>query len=394
MNRDAIATLITVLVKELRDLFRDQRTVRVALLMGPVFTPLLMLGIILLTQHRVSSQLESPLQLPVVGAQYAPNLVAWLGGQNVQVKKPPADPQAAIRNQDEAVILSIDPGYPKDWRAGAPARVSIMHDSSRQDSDIPTERLKGLLQTYARTVGALRLVVRGVSPAVMAPVQVADRDLATPESKAGVALSFLPYLLILSGFLGGAALVIDATAGERERQSLEPLLTTPAGRGAIMSGKIAAACAFGMLTLALTLIMFKLAFSFGPHTGLTFDISAPTLCKLLLVLLPVVVLGTTLLTLIAASSKSVKEAQSYMSVLMLLPLVPTLVLMINPIRNELWQFAVPLLSQNQLIMKLLRAEGVSAAEWGVYLASSLIVGASLWVAAARLYHREKLAISA
>jgi sodium transport system permease protein len=83
-----------------------------------------------------------------------------------------------------------------------------------------------------------------------------------------------------------------------------------------------------------------------------------------------------------------------MQVLMLLPLIPTLVLMINPIKNQLWQFAVPFLSQNQLIMKLLRMETVSPAEWGVYLLTGFGLGAVLWAIAARLYHREKLAISA
>jgi hypothetical protein len=77
---------------------------------------------------------------------------------------------------------------------------------------------------------------------------------------------------------------------------------------------------------------------------------------LLLVLLPMVLIGTTLLTLIAAASKSVKEAQSYMSVLMLLPIIPTVVLMVNPIKNQLWQFAVPFLAQNQMILKLVRSE--------------------------------------
>ncbi len=64
-----------------------------------------------------------------------------------------------------------------------------------------------------------------------------------------------------------------------------------------------------------------------------------------------VLIGTTLLTLIAASVKSVKEAQSYMSVLMLLPMMPTIMLMVNPIKNQLWQFAVPFLAQNQMILQ-------------------------------------------
>jgi len=394
MNNHSIAAIITVMIKELRDLFRDKRTIRIALLMGPLFTPLLMLGIITMTENRVSSQLEKPLELPVVGAQYAPNLVAWLAGQNVDVLPAPADADATIRDQDRDVILSIGKDYSRDWGNGIPAKVEIIHDTSREDAEIPVRRLETLLQAYSQTMGSLRLIARGVSPTVASAVRIAHRDLATPESKRGVALSFLPYLLILTGFLGSSHLVIDATAGERERQSLEPLLATPAARTAIMSGKIAAACLFGMLSLVLTLIVFKLAFQFAPQTGLKFDVSILTISKLLLVLVPVVLLGTTLLTLIAASAKSVKEAQGYMSVLMMLPLIPTIILLVNPVKTQIWQFAVPFLSQNQLIMKLLRMETVSPAEWGIYLLCGFGLGALLWAIAARLYHREKLAISA
>ncbi len=386
--------LFTVMLKELRDLMRDKRTIRVALLMGPLLMPVLILGIGFMAQKRVSNQLETPLELPVVGAEHAPNLVAWLAGQNVDVLPPPKDPDATIRRQDRDAILSIAADYTEDWGRGMPAKIEIIHDASRQDSQIPVQRLEGLLQRYNDTVGALRLVSRGVSPTVTHPLRIAHRDLSTPEARRGLALSFLPYLLILSGFLGGAYLVIDATAGERERQSLEPLLATPATRGTIMSGKIAAACAFGMASLVLTLVMFKLSFQFAPQLGLKLDVSVMTMLKLLLVLMPVVLLGTTLLTLIAAGAKSVKEAQSYMSVLMLLPMIPTIMLMINPVKTQLWQFAVPFLAQNQMIMKLLRVEYVSSREWAVCLLVGFGLGALLWAIAARMYHREKLAVSA
>jgi len=391
---NALAAVITVMLKELRDLFRDKRTVRVALLMGPLLTPMMILGLLYMTEKRVSSQLEKPLELPVVGAQNAPNLVAWLGGQNVDVLPAPVDADAAIRSQERDVVLSIGKDYTEDWKNGTPAKVEIIHDTSRQDSDIPVERLEALLRAYSQTMGSLRLVARGVSPAVAVPVRIAHRDLATPESRRGMALAFLPYLLILSGFLGGAYLVVDVTAGERERQSLEPLLATPAARAAIMSGKIAAACAFGMLTLMLTLTMFKISFLLAPQMGVKLDVSIPTIFKLLVVLIPVVLLGTTLLTLIAATAKSVKEAQSYMSVLTLLPLIPTFILLVNPIKNQLWMFAVPFLSQNQLINKLVRSEDITPQEWGIYLAAGLGLGVVLWTLAARMYHREKLAISA
>jgi len=83
-----------------------------------------------------------------------------------------------------------------------------------------------------------------------------------------------------------------------------------------------------------------------------------------------------------------------MSVLMLLPILPTIVLLVNPVKNELWQFAVPFLAQNQMILKLIRSEWVSPLEWATYLGAGLGLGLVLWLLAARLYHREKLAISA
>ncbi|MFM6989396.1 MAG: ABC transporter permease [Arenimonas sp.] len=384
--------LITVMRKELLDLFRDRKTIAISLAFT-LLAPLLILGMAKLANNRMSTQLEKPLELPVIGAERAPNLVNWLSGRNVLIKPAPANPEGEIAAQNVEVILSIPADYAEKWRAGEPAPVEVISDSSRDDARIPTERLNALLDNYSRSTGALRLLARGVSPSAGQAVLVERKDLATPESRIGQALAFLPYLLILSGFLGGAYLVIDATAGERERQSLEPLLATPAARGAIMSGKIAAACVFGMFSLVLTLLAFKGSFVVAGAMGLKLGMDWAAVGQILVVLLPIVLIGTCLLTLIAAGAKSVKEAQSYMSALMMLPIIPTVVLMVNPIKNQLWQFAVPFLSQNQLILKIVRSESVSSAEWAVYLAAGFGLGAVLWWLAARRYHDEKLAVS-
>ena len=387
-------SMLTVMMKELKDLVRDRRTLFIALLMCPLLMPAIIIGMGGLISKKINSQLEETLKVPVIGAEHAPNLVAWLEGQNLEIESAPADPGKAIRDQDEDVILRIDAGYSEDWRAGRPALVELLHDASRDDSRIPVSRVQNLLNAYSSSAGALRLLARGVSPSVAQPVRVSETDLSTPESRQGQALMILPYLLILSSFLGGAYLVIDATAGERERQSLEPLLATPAARGAIMSGKIAAAAAFGIVSLLLTLVAFKVGFQFAPGLGGKADVSVLAILKLLLVLTPMVLFGTTLLTLIAAGVKSVKEAQSYMSILMLLPMIPSVILMVNPVKNQLWMLTVPFLAQNQMIMKVLRQEQTTALEWAAYLGVGFGLGALMWMLAARMYHREKLAISA
>ena len=390
----AMNSVRTILMKELREFVRDRRTLLLALVLGPLLTPAIMLGILTLAETRAKSQIEKPLEVPMVGVENAPNLVAWLAGQGIHRKAFEGDLDTAIRTQVEDVYLRIGKDFAKAWHEGSPALVEIVHDSTRQDSDIPVRRIETALTVYGQQVGALRLLARGMNPGVAAPLAVAHKDLSTPEARRGMVMAFLPYLLILSAFIGGAYLIIDTTAGERERQSLEPLLATPAQRGAVVSGKIAAACLVGATSLLLTLIAFKIGAAFSPGIGRQMDVSAPAIGKMLLILLPMLFIGTSLLTFIAAGAKSVKEAQSYMSVLMLLPMIPTIALLVSPVKNQLWMFAVPFLAQNQMLLKVVRGEGIDAKQWGVYLAAGFGLALVLWFAATRRYHQERLAISA
>lgn len=393
MNTQVLTAMWAVMRKELLDISRDRRTLAMALLLGPVLYPALMLGIGAMAENRQKTQLDKVLEVPVAGAEHAPNLVAFLAANGLTATKPPTDVAAAIARQDIDVAIEIDPDFGTDWREGHPARVEILSDSTRQNAEIPTARVRAALTAYASQVGALRLYARGIDPRITQAVNVGTRDLATENAKRGRLLAFiLPYLLILTSFIGGAYLILDATAGERERQSLEPLLATPASRGAIVSGKIAAACALGMLSLLLTLLAFKLSAQ-AATTAAQFDVSFRAIGKMLLILLPMVFIGTSLLTYLAASAKSMKEAQSHITWLMLLPMLPSIVLMVNPIKTQLWQFTVPFLAQNQLLLKVIRAEPIDAQVWAVYLAAGFGLAALLWFAAVRRYHQEKLAIS-
>ncbi|MDI9238082.1 ABC transporter permease [Lysobacter sp. LF1] len=394
MGLGALATMWAVMRKELRDISRDRRTLALALLLGPLLYPLLMIGMGALGENRARTQLDKVLEVPTVGMQYAPNLVAFLATQGIRAVEAPKDLDAAILRQDVDVALRIDPAFGANWRAGQPALVEIVQDTTRRDSEIPAARVRAALGGYGDQVGALRLLARGIDPSVTRALNVGSRDLATEEAKRGVVLSLImPYLLILMSFVGGAYLIMDATAGERERQSLEPLLVTPARRGAIVSGKIAAACALGLLSLVLTLLAFKLSAQFSIGAAKMLDVSFASMGRMLLVLLPMLFIGTTLLTYLSAMAKSMKEAQSHMTWLLLLPMIPSFALMVNPVKNQAWQFAVPFLAQNQMLLKVIRGEVIDLEVWGLYLAAGFGVAALLWFAAVRRYHQERLAIS-
>ncbi|TXI26012.1 MAG: ABC transporter permease [Ottowia sp.] len=391
---NALSTMWTVMLKELRDIGRDRRTLALTLLLSPLLFPAIILGMGTLTEKRAKTQIEKTLEVPTIGMERAPNLVAFLATQGIKAVEAPPDLEAALREQRQDVGLRISESFAADWYAGRPALVEVMLDDTQRDAAIPGRRVRGALAAYSGQVGSLRLLARGIDASVAQPVNVGTLDVSTPEAQRGLMLSLmLPYFLIITAFLGGAALVLDATAGERERQSLEPLLATPAARGAIVSGKIAAACLLGLCTLLLSLLAIKLSAQFATGMARTLDMSLLAIGQMLFVLLPMLLIGTALLTFLAAAAKSLKEAQSHMTWLMLLPMIPTIMLMVSPVKTQLWQFAVPFLAQNQLLLKVIRGESISAQVWAVYLGCSIGLAALLWLAAVLRYRQEKLAIS-
>ena len=214
---------------------------------------------------------------------------------------------------------------------------------------------------------------------------------SAPATVAAVAT--LPLLLV--ALIGGMQVAIDVTAGERERQSLEPLLATPASRESVISGKILATAAFTLLSVAVTLLAYRLAFALMPDSRIDLSLELPlaALWRLFLVILPVTLLGATVLTALAAFARSHREAQGYLPLLIFLPMIPTLFLMVSPVKTQAWMLAVPFLGQNQLILRILRGEPVAVLEWTICLGAGFALVLLIWLVAARLYHREQLAAS-
>lgn len=386
---------IVVFIKEVLETLRDRRTVMNALLLGPLLGPLLFVGLTSLLITRELDRGEKPIEVPIVGAENAPNLVQFLRQNGVRPKPAVDDPETRVRVQDEDVVLRIPADYAEAWNSGKTAQVELLFDSSQRDAASSVERLRGLVQAYSSQTGALRLLARGLSPAVATPVLVASRDQSTPQSRATLLFAMLPYFLILSGFMGGMYLAIDTTAGERERQSLEPLFANPVPRSHILAGKLAATFAFAMASLGLSLLAFGCAGGFIPveKLGMVLDFGPHFAAVALLVMVPLVLLASCLQTLIAAFAKSYREAQTYLSLLLLVPMLPSAILAILPLKAESWMFGVPLLSQHLIITRLVRAEGVSAQQLLLCLVCGLAVAALVAWLTARIYRSERLAIS-
>ena len=208
---------ITVYLKELRESFRDRRVLLNALLLGPLIGPVMFLVILRLAVAHEVEQAEKSLPLVVIGSEHAPALISILKQADVEILPPVDNPEVAIRTQQRDLILRIPADYPEDWRAGRPAQVEIFYDSSRRETMSQVQRLRNALNGYSQLQSSMRIIARGISPAVLHPIAIADRDQATPQSRGAMMFAMLPYFLVLTAFMGGMFLAIDATAGERCR---------------------------------------------------------------------------------------------------------------------------------------------------------------------------------
>ena len=387
--------LSTVFRKEVRENLRDRKAVFNSLLMGPILFPVLFIGLSYFAVSKQMERAEQLLEVPVVGAEHAPNLVRYLEQQGLVVQDAPEDPEEAVRRQDVPVIIRIPAQFGEQWAEGTPATIELIADPSRRESETPMRRVRSLLRGYGAQIGILRLQLRGVSPNLAAPILVKDIDLSTPQSRGLLLMIFLPYLLMITAFTGGMHLAIDTTAGEKERKSLEPLLINPVPRWQIMSGKMLATMVFAFASLSLTLLSFRFALPYMPTGALGIDLTldARTVGGILLVIAPVALLAAAMLTMLATYAKSFREAQSYMGLVIMIPMIPSILFMVNPVKPETWMMAIPMFSQNLLIGEFVRGEVVPALWLGMSIGGTLAIGLLFAAFANSLFNKPRVVFS-
>ena len=388
-------TMVTVFLKEVLDNFRDRRTLASALIMGPLFGPLLFAFVISLSIERSLDDGERTIKLPVVGARHAPNLMRYLASHNIDVVAGPADRAAAVAAVTKGeldVVVVVPVRFGEQLGDAIPARVELISDQANTQAERDARRTRTALRSYSQELAAMRLVARGVSPMVLRPINVDEVDVSTPSGRSAILLGMMSYFFIFALLMGGMYLAIDTTAGERERGSLEPLLSLPITRDQLMLGKIAATCVFMAVSLLLSLCSFFVALKFMPleQLGMTPNFGPDVLLAAFFVLLPFVLLGASLMTLVASFTKSYKEAQTWLSVVLIAPTLPILIVSILTLRPQIEFMFVPSLSQHLLLVNMIKNEPINMLYVAVSVLSTLAIGAILTWVCARLYRREGL----
>jgi sodium transport system permease protein len=387
--------VLIVLRKELRENLRDRRSLISALLFGTLLTPLLVVLLVNLMVRHSQDQDNKSVTLAVVHPERAPNLLADLRQYRIDTVAANLDDAAArdaVRRQRHRLVLSVPDNYASQLAAGLPAPVVLYSDSSDAANGSDLARVRAVLGHYASGIARLRLMSRGVDPTTLSALAVQDVDVATPTSRSVLVLGVLTVVILMTMLMGGLPIALDATAGERERGSLEPLLTVPVRREQLIYGKILAACVFMLIPLTLSVGGMSVALRHVglDRIGMNQNMSLATVLKIIACCAVLAPLGASLMTIVAAFTRSYREAQNYVGLIIALPTFPLVFAGILGLQPTAWLMTVPALSQNFMVTGLLRAEPVSGLYATLSVSVSLLLGLLAAYGAGRLYHREKL----
>ena len=346
-----------IVKKECKDNLRDRRAL-FSSLSPAIFAPIFLVGLITFMLEQIQGDSEDPTEFSVIGSSYAPGLIDFLASQNTTIKEINSTSSAKelVKSGKEKVILVIKENYSDRFKSGQQNTVKIIYEGGTiSDTLKHVSLLRGLINQYSSRTGLLRLQLRGVDPSIISPIRVADLDVASPAAKALSIIMYLPYLIIVTIFIGGLPLAIDTTAGEKERGTLEPLLAQPIKRSTLLYGKMTAISLFSGLSLLLLMILLYFLLPLIPfdELGLDLEIQAFQFSLMFIICLPIILFSSALLAVVGSFTKTFKEAQTYLSFMIVLPTLPIIIAQLLNAETSLLIMPIPSLAQSTLITDII-----------------------------------------
>jgi len=355
-----------LLIKEFKEAFRDRRALMVAMTMA-MLAPIM---ILVLSKTMIKEMVETPpIYLNVTGDEFAPNLMKQLNQHNIYslVKAPE---NLKERWQERNIELVIPENFSQNMTEGRVITITLKADYSEKALSSPIRRVKNQINTYAQNIGAKRLIVRGIDPRILRPIKINEQDTAQPSSNAMFISLMLGLYVLMAAFMSGLSVAIDSSAGERERNVLEMLLCQPVSTFKIVAAKLCCASSVSILGVTLTLVLTSFSVSFVDLTkiGATFNLDLWMVLFLILLLLPISFFASALQLFVSFQAKSFKEAQSTVSLIIMLPAMIPVALMFVDDKPQ-WLDWLPVSGQSLLMDDLFKGIPI---HWGAFAGTTLV----------------------
>jgi sodium transport system permease protein len=376
--------------KEMLDLVRDRRT-----LISMVAAPLIVIPLLLNVSTRLMVRMQEKSEqeaksMAVAVRATTPSLREALQNAQIQVVEKDDLKDAVLKKEVAAAVEEVP---------GTPVEVRIFVDSSNPTSSAAADRVRVALDELKDQKVREALRDSKIPETVLTPFLVKRTNIAGARKMAGMAWgSLLGYVLLLLMFAGGMYPVIDMTAGEKERKTMEALLSTPASRLEIVIGKNFAAMTAIFITAILTLGSLVYSLSGSKFTSKstevqemmrTIPLDAHTVTLIAVTLVPLAMFAASLMFAIALLARSYKEGQSYLTPLVFIVIFPALMGGMAGLEMTPALCLIPIFNGSQVIRGILLGD-VSTANFAITTAANLVYAAIAFAVATKTFQNENV----
>lgn len=391
--------ILTVYLKELKDSLRDRRTLISMVVVPTLIMPVLMFGVGTVMSKVIKQAREEISPVAIVGGDDSPGVVAALKSEKrLRVVAPAADYRRLITDKRIRAAVEIPAGFEASLRSGEPKTVLIYHYEGELKSGMGAGDLERFFRDLRERTIEARLAEKQLPATLVKPFEVKRQNVAPPEKVGGNAFGgIVPYLIIILCFTGAMYPAMDLTAGEKERGTMETLLCSPVNRLNIVLGKFLMVLTASVTTMLLSLVSMGVsaavgvAFFAGGAAGAKAGplpiIDPLGLVGVFAMIVPVAVFFAALLLALSLFAKSFKEAQSYVSPLIIVVIMPAVLGMLPGIELTAKTAVVPILSLSLVCKEML--SGVWHWNYiGLIFGSSCLYAALALALAVRMFNRE------
>jgi sodium transport system permease protein len=351
---------LVVYLKELRETLRDRRSMRLLVLMVVMYP--LLIGFIM---HRMIDSATKPeregIELAVIGATNAPTLMAQLRQKNITIEQHGPMTETAItdllRARKIVAVLRLGDKFTENYQAMRPALIELWYNSAAETGTKQRD-VEEVLRAYSANISSARLLAHGVSPAIGMPIQLQRYDTGSSGARSAQYIGTLIGSLFFPVFMICVSAAIDSTAGERERRSLEVLLAQPARAIDLIAGKWLAAATLSIIgvTLELMLAHAVLKWTALEEIGMSWSLTTADMISVCIVTIPLALFAAALEIAVAMNARSLKEAQSMVGLVIILPLLPGLIVPVLDLTTATWMYLVPVLGNLTLMRELAKGQ--------------------------------------
>jgi sodium transport system permease protein len=386
----------TIFQKEILDTIRDRKTLYVMILLPLILMPLLMVGMQALMKSNLDKEKESMAKVAVRG--YQGRLIGNIlnKASKIEIVKEKEVKNDFKSGKINAAIL-VPVTFEDDLKAKKQINVKIIYDATSQSSSFAKAKIDMALQSFTNSLINTNLIEKGIDPNILNPLTIAEDNVAGEEKMGALILAtILPLIIAMWSVIGGMYTAIDIGAGEKERETLEALLVSPASRLSIVLGKFFTILFVTMVTIVLVLlslvVTYKLAMPYLSLGEQTIKLQIEPL-NIILVLIAATLLSaalSALLLTLSISARNFKQAQNYITPLYILNMIPSYILMTMPdFKASVTMYLIPIFNSIVIFKELLMGE-VHWDHFGLVMLSSLLFAVAAIILAIRIFNNEKV----